>query len=111
MKISPEILAALMTFVFLVLGSISHANNSLQNAKQNGDPFTKADWITFFIYGALGGLIFGQLAQFFVENQYIINAATGVGAFLGFKGLVFAGELISSMFSGFFASFNKKKND
>lgn len=96
-KIPPEIVHALITLVFLVVGAIAHANTHMTASRKRGEKMTKSDYIVFLTYGALGGLIFSQIAANYFESQYIIRAATGIGAFLGFKGLVFAGELIMSV--------------
>lgn len=93
-KLPPDVIHAMITLVFLTVGAIAHANTHLQSSRKRGEHMTKSDYIVFLTYGALGGLIFSQIASFYFENQYIIRAATGIGAFLGFKGLVFGGELI-----------------
>ena len=97
LKTTAELINILAMAGIIIFGSIVHATAKLKIARDTSEAFTVADFVILSVIASFSGLIAGLLATIFLQEQTLVLAASGIGAFLGIAGL----NAISSIFLEF----------
>lgn len=91
MKDKPTIKSIIETFdlhIGLILfGALVNVLVAFSASRKAGDNYDLLDLVIGFIVAAFSGVIFGLTSNIFFDNENAVYAASGVGAFMGIKGL------------------------
>lgn len=90
-----------LALIFLVVfGATSNALLQLSVARKSKAPFDWVDMVIALVISAFAGTIFGIGAAYFIEDNLVIHAVAGIGAFLGLKGINQVSEAILVIMNG-----------
>ena len=76
------------------MGANSYAITIYRKAKEEGQDFTKLDYLHCLIGGFFSGSIFFLLCLFFIDNEIVAWVSAGIGAYMGFAGITKIGDML-----------------